>query len=389
MKNKFIILIIILSNFSSCAFRESEICKNVDVIPIELSDLEEVDLFKSGNNNLINYRLLRLETRDDCLIKWIEKIIVEDNLIFIKDSNCKLYVFDLTTGNFLNSIGKIGAGPTELLTFVDFYIDSIERAVFIYDMSKSKMFKYSYEGELLSILNCNERIFSDFTNFSYLRDGDIILTMFNNMSIKYNYKILDASKYNLKGEYLPYCVTGFLNLVFKDQKVACNKTDCYAVTYLSDTIYQYTSENGFYPKFLFNSVLKHVNNNMFKEVDSFKIALEAATLLKKEGFSLGILELYATDELLYFPYYLGTDEYKIYWNIKKQKGFYTKNYVNMDPVKCTDNIIATTNDALLRVIPSEELLIARDKYEYTNAEMEILRKIKEEDNPVLAFYYIY
>lgn len=59
----------------------------------------------------------------------------------------------------------------------------------------------------------------------------------------------------------------------------------------------------------------------------------------------------------------------------------------MGPVKCTDNIIASTNDALIRAIPSEELLNARDKYEYTSAEIEILKKIKEEDNPVLVFYF--
>lgn len=389
MKSKIFILLIVLLNFSSCSFRESKIHNTSDIIPIELSTLEKIDPFTSSNNHLNKYRLLRLETIDDCLIKWIEKIIVDENFLFIKDSNHKLYVFDLITGHFLNSIGKIGAGPTELLTFVDFYIDSIEKAVFIYDMSKSKMFKYSYRGDLLEILNCSDRLFSDFTNLSYVRDGDIILTMFNNSSVRYNYKVLGAGKYNLKGEYLPYCATGFLNLVFKDQKVACNKTDCYAVTYLSDTIYQYTSKDGFYPKYIFNSSLKHVESNTFKEVNSFEIALEAATLLKKKGFSPGILELYATDELLYFPYYLGTDEYKIYWNIKKQKGYYIKNYINMDPVKSLDNIIAATNDALIRVIPSEELLNARDKYEYTIEEKEFLKKIKEEDNPILAFYYIH
>ncbi|WP_322934150.1 6-bladed beta-propeller [Bacteroides sp. CG01] len=389
MKSKIFILLIVLLNFSSCSFRESKIHNTSDIIPIELSTLEKIDPFTSSNNHLNKYRLLRLETIDDCLIKWIEKIIVDENFLFIKDSNHKLYVFDLITGHFLNSIGKIGAGPTELLTFVDFYIDSIEKAVFIYDMSKSKMFKYSYRGDLLEILNCSDRLFSDFTNLSYVRDGDIILTMFNNSSVRYNYKVLGAGKYNLKGEYLPYCATGFLNLVFKDQKVACNKTDCYAVTYLSDTIYQYTSKDGFYPKYIFNSSLKHVESNTFKEVNSFEIALEAATLLKKKGFSPGILELYATDELLYFPYYLGTDEYKIYWNIKKQKGYYIKNYINMDPVKSLDNIIAATNDALIRVIPSEELLNVRDKYEYTIEEKEFLKKIKEEDNPILAFYYIH
>lgn len=279
MKSKIFILLIVLLNFSSCSFRESKIHNASDIIPIELSALEEIDPFTSSNKYFNKYRLLRLETKDDCLIKWIEKIVVDENYLFIKDSN------------------------------------------------------------------------------------------------------------HLKGEYLPYCATGFLNLVFKDQKVACNKTDCYAVTYLSDTVYQYTSKDSFCPKYIFNSSLKHVESNTFKEVNSFEIAFEAATLIKKKGFSPGILELYATDELLYFPYYLGIDEYKIYWNIKKQKGYYTKNYINMDPVKCTDNIIASTNDALIRAIPSEELLNARDKYEYTSAEIEILKKIKEEDNPVLVFYF--
>lgn len=389
MKSETLLLLLSLVYFASCSFKEPKSQDSSSIIQINLSSLEEIDPLMNNNGFKNKYRLLKLETKAECLIKWIEKIIIDKKHIFVKDSNDKLFVFDADTGKYLNSIGEIGSGPNELLSFIDFYIDKKGKSVFIYDSSKSKMFKFSYQGNLLHVEKCKNKVLSDyFSNFLYTQNKELILTMFNSNSTKHNFRVINTDKYSLKNDYLPYMVTGVSNLTFKNPKVAINDKYCYAISYLSDTIYQYSTDGNFYPKYIFNSGLQHINNKSIKIGTSFEIAIEAETILKKKGVSTGISQLYTTDNLLYFPYYIETNEYNIYWNIQKQKGYYTKNYFSTDPIRSMDNLITTTNDAFVRIIHSEDIINSLNEYEYEDSiTRHVIRQTKNEDNPILIFHY--
>lgn len=382
-------LSILLVCLFSCSFKDKKSPDLSNTIQINLSHLEEKNPLMDSNGSPLKHRLLKLETKNECLIKWIEKIIIDEKYLFVKDSNDKLLVFDINTGHFLNSIGKIGSGPNELLSFIDFYVDRKKKSVFIYDNSKSEMFEFTYQGKLLQNQKIKTHIFTDyFSTFTYTQNDELILTLFNNKFTNYNFRVIDTDKFSSKKDYLQFMVTGLSNLSFENQKITTNSKHCYAVSYLSDTIYQYSAKNGFSPIYIFNSNLQHINSNSIKATASFEIAIEAETVLKQKGISTGISQLFATDNLLYFPYYIGTDEYKIYWDIQNQKGFYTKNYFNSVPIKSMDNPIATTNDAFIYVIHPEDIIDYHKMYKHTDlTTQQILNKTRDDDNPILAFYY--
>ena len=61
--------------------------------------------------------IVKLETAQECLMGVVKRIYVVDSLLFISDSNEKLFVFD-RSGKFRNTIGTLGRGNDELCTGV-------------------------------------------------------------------------------------------------------------------------------------------------------------------------------------------------------------------------------------------------------------------------------
>jgi hypothetical protein len=60
-------------------------------------------------------RYVRLETHEDCLVtNRIHNILLENNKIFVHDSDPYLKVFDAKSGEYLDNIGAKGQGPGEL-----------------------------------------------------------------------------------------------------------------------------------------------------------------------------------------------------------------------------------------------------------------------------------
>jgi hypothetical protein len=92
----------------------------------------------------INYILL--EDKVEALFSSIDKLIIENNRIYILDiSGTKsLLVFDIT-GKFLHKVGSMGGGPNEYTRYINF--DVHDNIVYIYDNSKRKMLIYDEDGK--------------------------------------------------------------------------------------------------------------------------------------------------------------------------------------------------------------------------------------------------
>ena len=82
-----------------------------DIRKIDLAGLSVYNPFIKGNQ-LDSIKIVKLATDTNCLLGGIIKVIIEDSLIFIRDANEKLFVFDLN-GKFRNMIGVMGNGPLE------------------------------------------------------------------------------------------------------------------------------------------------------------------------------------------------------------------------------------------------------------------------------------
>ncbi|MCH4896619.1 6-bladed beta-propeller [Marinilabiliaceae bacterium JC040] len=90
-----------------------------------------------------------LETTKKNLIQESEYILIDGNdLFYMYDWGC--YHFNLE-GKFLGQIGKVGRGPGEL-TCTSFFIDKADKKIYLYANYKRRLFKYSYSGELISMI---------------------------------------------------------------------------------------------------------------------------------------------------------------------------------------------------------------------------------------------
>ncbi|MFC0878286.1 6-bladed beta-propeller [Saccharicrinis sp. FJH2] len=90
-----------------------------------------------------------LETKPGCLIGEIEKIVMDDSLIYIQDRKSNsLFVFNLK-GKFIFKISSVGNGPGEYIYLRDFYIDNDSRNIFILG-AHNKILKYNLSGKLLN-----------------------------------------------------------------------------------------------------------------------------------------------------------------------------------------------------------------------------------------------
>ncbi|MDR2232084.1 MAG: 6-bladed beta-propeller [Tannerella sp.] len=150
------------------------------------------DLFSS-------MELIPLETREECLLNKIPfpHIIFDDNHIFINSNqfgNQELYAFG-RSGVFLNQIGKKGQGPGEYIYSSSFFLNSDRQTIFVEDLSQ--ILEYDYRGNFIrgfkSILESGEGLF--FNNYTYVEDHVFVA----NARYK-GYNPFDYCLINSKGE---------------------------------------------------------------------------------------------------------------------------------------------------------------------------------------------
>ena len=140
MKNRFIVILIIVLSFSSCKKNNQE--QSVSVINVSFSNMKEsVNLSDFGSSTLVS-----LETNDSALIGNIAKIITTKNNIYISDNN-SLFEFS-SDGKYLGKISKQGNGPGEYISISDFQINQDGNA-WILSKTNKHLNLYSWNNETL------------------------------------------------------------------------------------------------------------------------------------------------------------------------------------------------------------------------------------------------
>jgi hypothetical protein len=104
-----------------------------------------VDLSRTQQASLFDYfshiELIPLETNDDVLIGWCEKIIHYQNKYYIFDrQQNRVFVFD-NTGKFIFQINKRGQGPGEYTFISDIFVNPFTETIDILGLG----FIYSYD----------------------------------------------------------------------------------------------------------------------------------------------------------------------------------------------------------------------------------------------------
>lgn len=142
-------VVLILLCFFSCK------SKVVDdgIEPIQILNVDN-PLSVSLQDIVDSVAYIPLETTPECLIGEIGCIKRDDNFYFVKDRN-GLYVFD-ENGHYLNMIGRKGNGPGEYVFMDNFFLDRDNDHVYVIANYMKKVLRYSYAGEYLGDISLSE-----------------------------------------------------------------------------------------------------------------------------------------------------------------------------------------------------------------------------------------
>lgn len=101
-------------------------------------------------NELVDsFRLIPLETNEECLIGEITKIVALKNGYIIFDKrNKNIFQFD-TQGKFLKRIGNIGNGPQEYSDPYDVSLDALKKQIIVVDLTARKLVIFDYDGNFV------------------------------------------------------------------------------------------------------------------------------------------------------------------------------------------------------------------------------------------------
>ena len=140
-KNLFVIIICI----SICGCEKTQNDSNAETIRVNFSDIkyseESIDFFSS-------YKLIQLETNDQCLIGEITKIITHLDRIYILDMYIaeSVFIFD-NTGKWINTIHRKGKGSEEYINVTDIFVDDQTQSLCLLCRSNKKIMMFDEYGE--------------------------------------------------------------------------------------------------------------------------------------------------------------------------------------------------------------------------------------------------
>ena len=143
----YILSLILCVLFVSCTKTSSN--NNINRIPT-ISISCEKDQILNLSEFADSIEIIPLETKDDCLIGWIPRIIATSDRYYLSSAigykHRKLLVFD-KQGKFIRQIGKEGHGPQEYIEMKDFTVfnDSVIKITEVYNM-----ISYDTEGNFIS-----------------------------------------------------------------------------------------------------------------------------------------------------------------------------------------------------------------------------------------------
>ena len=365
--------------------------KDLVTYPVRLEYLRKIEVggsvFEVADKWPDSVEIVKLETAQECLMGVVKRIYVVDSLLFISDSNEKLFVFD-RSGKFRNTIGTLGRGNDELLSMVDFCVDALKRNVYVFDLLRKKIFKYDFQGHLLDKLRFENEVVNHTGHIYWMPDGNIVAELDYFPGSNYHYAILDRNNdYQVKNYACPYGIPSTLPVAFDHTMQSCRGDHCWMLTLLSDTIYRY-ADGEIVPAMVVKSNARPVTAEvLFRQ--NWETAFHADADLLRWGYSTGISKIWATDRFLYFTYRDMKDWYVVCWDRIACKGYKYKQYPRGN-IFMPGGFIATCADAFIGAVSALDFLTppegvgGKERAQWN----EWIKGIQEDDNPILLLYYV-
>lgn len=381
--NKLVLGFVLISLFFSCEKKQLTASDGQDYQTLIVENLIELD------EKFEKIEFIKLETTEDCLISWPKKIEIIDDKIVLFDKNQKVFVFD-TSGKFLTQIGTIGAGPNELLSISNFFIDYKNKSINLFDRYKSEICQYSLAGELKKRTKIEDAGY--FSDIIQVENNMILLSMGNAIGQDNSYRLYDLKKNEKKNELLPFPVVGEQLLYFLP-KVACCNNVFYGLSMMSDTIYRYQDE-CFSPYLLIEGKRKHRDKKIEEEIRKkgpYEVGSDAASVLYNNGYSPGLSSLRSVGSCLYFYFSVDDGYVEILWDTLNDKSYTYKDKKEYESIFYSmEYKFGSTEEAMICLLPTEDVLEeanSQSKNKYFDID-KLTHDMEFDDNPVIGLYYI-
>jgi hypothetical protein len=115
----------------------------------DLSDADPMALLDPSLIDSIYF--VALSSNDGAAIGEVDKLLFDEDLLFVLDSRSAEAVFVFTAeGQFLRKIGNKGKGPGEYLIATDISLDTQNKILYLLDLNGRKIHSYTYEGAYLA-----------------------------------------------------------------------------------------------------------------------------------------------------------------------------------------------------------------------------------------------
>lgn len=369
--NRVYCLVLALLIFSNCSNKTDHLNSKLDLKKININ----VNNFREEGrlSDLVeSIDILALETNNDCLIYQISKAsLYNSNLYILDNMSQKLLRFN-KKGKFLGQISKQGNGPEEYLEINDFYIDTLNRKIYI--PAVTKILIYSLDGVFLKEKKINGLVSHaskiDKNNFVFYGNKDSKCIHIANEKFIINKSFFRFSPmYNVKSFFIFSKYFG--KIIFH---YSGNDT---LFTFLNNkpTPYIYFDFNGKnFTKRDYENLSERNKNNLYD-------------YLLKSGNYVRCLSFLAIDSIAHFGMtyaqngYTGflnmnTNEY-YFVNVKKLNNDLFERFFYFHPV-------GLTSDRFIVSVPASKI-INSDLSKLLQLNKKEIKKIDENSNPVLLF----
>lgn len=380
MTNKLNILILFFLFFSCSSPADHVDNVNLNIIKQELPSRESI-------LNLSEYykinRLIKLQSNDSSIIDYVNKVLVDNELIFIKGGN-SVFKFNLN-GNFLNKLTKGIGGPDEFVNLTDVIILPEQKRLWLYDSNQRSIFQYNYDFEMEIDYSLNYPLFGIekldkglvgtsgylevLDNFSslYLFGGENLLTGF----------IPSKSHLNFNPEKARYLHV-YRHDFFSKGPVGYNFVNSF-----NDTIYHVNENMEVLPKYYIDFGSSKLNENELIG-RNYSSVVDVFQYINSSDKSYNVGNVVEFDKYLLYKFFnQGLPFVSVYDKsdkIVKSGRKISFDYLGQDVVLDLDEEISfgtLGNNKAYLVIPAEASILQ---------EYQVLFQVKDGDNPLILIF---
>lgn len=372
-------------------------CGNHNKEPLVISEsnirtnlCEKISISGEFDNRILydsifqSIEIVPLETRKGCLIDKVKKVVINNEHLYIQNSEINILIFDLN-GKFIKSIGKKGRGPGEILSLRDFEI--VKDEIFILDFQSIK--KYTLRGDFVDQFDfkfftpknricCNPLQFSIINGSYYFFGGTFAIDDNSDGNLFALYQLNE--KFKIQERYFPlkYKLTEDCHRFSKSS----NGIVSISPPFGCNDIYEIDSlglRASYHVDFNDKQMSLQIPSN-FESLRDFKTEMDVK-------YAHSIKNVIQTNSWVYFTFGFNRYRYNVFYSKENKSSYVSQYYPRLDDKLVPFQIDGVYNDELIALMPSKVLLddLKKMKSDIRNKYIsdESFSILSEVDNPIL------